>query len=299
MIDTKQREMEHELEVLDGDPIGRIEKLTRILKAEAKDLAPGQVRFLVDAFYQVQEHRIATKNQVRSEDGANPIVAWLASNLEELEKQVGLVLSHYSKAHPVGKWMESICGIGSIIAAGYLAHIDITKAPTAGHIWSFAGLIPGVKWEKGQKRPWNAKLKVLTYKTSHSFVMQKGRDSSFYGQFYEDRKEYEAKLNESGAYKEQALAIATDKPKHKQVETYRGGRLPDGHIDMRARRWVVKLFLSHLHMVWYFNHYGKLPVKPYILEYPDKAEHIHVHMVDPPNMELIPGLVEAMEGAAA
>jgi hypothetical protein len=42
-----------------------------------------------------------------------------------------------------------------------LARIDIVKAPTAGHIWRYAGLDPTVRWNKGEKRPWNAGLKVL------------------------------------------------------------------------------------------------------------------------------------------
>jgi hypothetical protein len=41
---------------------------------------------------------------------------------------------------------NSIKGIGPVIAAGLLANIDITKAPTAGHIWRFAGLDPSSKW---------------------------------------------------------------------------------------------------------------------------------------------------------
>lgn len=360
MYDGKKRQLEHELEEVDGDPIGRITKLTRILKAEAQEMTTKQVRFLVDAFYQVQEHRIATKNQVRSEEQCdNPIIAWLASNIEEIEKQVKLVLSHYSKAHPVGKWMESICGIGPVISAGYLAHIDITKAPTVGHIWSFAGLDPRRVWPSDdhakqivkdaldrtsgevnneeiervervvgaspgnllammtgidgkpvartvknlltamKRRPWNAKLKTLCWKTALSFTMQSHRDSDVYGKLYRKRKEYEVGKNNAGDYKEQALAKAEAYPKHAQVETYKAGKLPDGHIDMRARRWVAKLFLAHLHEVWYFQHYKQLPPKPYILEYPDQAGHKHIHRIAPPNMELISGLIEAWKGVAA
>jgi hypothetical protein len=54
--------------------------------------------------------------------------------------------------------------------------------------------------------------------------------------------------------------------------------LPPGHIDMRARRWLSKLFLSHWHHVAYNLHYQRNPPRPYALAFLD-----HVHQVPVPN----------------
>ena len=60
--------------------------------------------------------------------------------------------------------MRSIVGIGPVITAGFLAHIDIAKAPTVGHVpGGSADLDPTVKWDKGTKRPWNVVMKRLCW----------------------------------------------------------------------------------------------------------------------------------------
>lgn len=69
---------------------------------------------------------------------------------------------------------NSIHGIGPVISAGLLAHIDIHRAVTVGHIWRFAGLDPSVKWLKKTKRPWNAGLKVLCCHPQTMVMTDKG-----------------------------------------------------------------------------------------------------------------------------
>jgi hypothetical protein len=60
---------------------------------------------------------------------------------------------------------------------------------------------------------------------------------------------------------------------------YSAGRLPPGQIDARARRYAVKLFLSHLHEVWYKAHFGKAPPLPYPI-----AILGHAHIKPPPTV---------------
>jgi hypothetical protein len=73
------------------------------------------------------------------------------SNTIELENQIKVILDAYTRNHPVGTWLQSITGIGPVISAGLLANIDITMAPTAGHIWSFAGIDPNRIWHGAEK----------------------------------------------------------------------------------------------------------------------------------------------------
>jgi len=255
-------------------------KLSKDLKKASGRLSDLEARYLVDTYYQVQEFRKATSNQIRSmseTEEPTEVITWLFSNLETLEKQIKNALDAYTKAHPVGQWLQGITGIGPVISAGLLAHIDIEKAPTAGHIWSFAGLNPNAKWEKGQLRPWNAKLKVLCWKAGQSFVKVSNNDKDVYGKLYKERKEYEMAKNEAGDYSGQAEHILATKKIGKDTEAYKHysqGKLPPAHIQQRAERYAVKIFLSHLHEYWYEQHYGVKPPKPFAIDILGHAHQI-------------------------
>lgn len=261
-----------------------IARLTRDLAAAGKLLSTQEARFLVDAYYTIQADRMRANAQMRAlkESGEpNKLLEWLAEQNETLEKQIQRALDKYSAAHPVGAWMRSICGIGPVIAAGFLAYIDITRCPTAGHIWSYAGLNPDQKWEKGQKRPFNAALKVLCYKLGESFVKVQSSDNDTYGKMFKARKELEIQKNESGDYQVKAAEALARFHYGKDTEAYKAysaGKLPPAHIHARARRWAVKIFLSHLHQVWYEFQFNKPAPKPYVVEHMG-----HVHIVPPPN----------------
>lgn len=248
-----------------------IVKLSKDLKSASKVLSDQEARYLVDTYYQIQEFRKATGNQIKAmEDNNEPteLINWLFDNMKSLEGQIKNALDVYTKAHPVGQWLQSITGIGPVIAAGLLAHIDIEKAPTAGHIWSFAGLDPTKTWGKGQKRPWNAKLKVLCWKAGQSFVKVSNNDKDVYGKLYKERKEYEMMKNNAGEYAEQAAKILAAKKIGKDTEAYKHysqGKLPPAHIQQRAERYAVKIFLSHLQEFWYEQHYGEKPPKPFAI----------------------------------
>lgn len=257
-----------------------IMKLSKDLKKASKNLTDLEARYLVDTYYQVQEFRKATSNQIRSmQESEEPteVINWLLDNLESLENQIKRALDTYTKAHPVGEWLQSITGIGPVIAAGLLAHIDIKKAPTAGHIWSFAGLNPNAKWEKGQLRPWNARLKTLCWKIGQSFVKVSNNPNDIYGKIYKERKEYEVMKNEAGDFKDQAESILKSKNIGKTTDAYKAysqGKLPPAHIQQRAERYAVKIFLSHLHEFWYEQHYGEKPPKPFAIEILGHAHQI-------------------------
>lgn len=283
-----------------------ITKLTKDLKQAAKVLTKQEARYLVDTYYQLQDYRISTASQVRSidypvkfdENGKkiklteeekeelnklpkepHEVLDWFLDNAEMLENQIKKALDAFSDGDEVGLWLKSICGIGPVIAAGLMAHIDITKAPTAGHIWAFAGLDPTKTWEKSQVRPWNAKLKVLCWKAGQSFVKVSNNENDVYGKIYKQRKAYEQEKNEAGEYKSQADAILLNKKIGKDTDAYKSysqGKLPPAHIQARAERYAVKIFLSHLHEIWYKKHYGVNPPAPFAI-----AILGHAHKIEP------------------
>lgn len=140
-------------EMLDDDyaelPVIR---LSKDLRNAAKKLTDAEARFMVDSYYMMQEKRKRSGNQtlaLASLGEPNTVLSWFYEQDLMMEKQVQLALKNYTDDHPMGEWMKSITGIGPVLSAGLLAHIDITKCPTVGHIWRFAGLDPNVTWKGG------------------------------------------------------------------------------------------------------------------------------------------------------
>lgn len=261
-------------------------RLSRDIVKGISTLDEREARFLVDSYYAMQEFRKRTANQERSmPDEPHEALSWFFTQVETMEHQVERALDRYTmEISDVGRWLRSVKGIGPVLAANFLAHLDVTKSETAGGFWRFAGLDPTMTWGKGEKRPFNAALKTACWKASDSWVKLKGHADSFYSQIYAQRKEREVANNEAGKYAEQAALALTrkrfgDDTKAKPI--YESGKLPPAHLDMRARRYTSKLFLAHLHAVMYEEHHGRKPPKPYVIE------HLgHAHMIDPPGWPL-------------
>lgn len=182
------------------DDILSIVALPRDLRNAAATLGRDEARYLVDTYYQMQDNRMATNNQgraLRRSEEPHLTVDFFAGQFLTLEKQIGSALGEFAKSDPLGEWALKNFGIGPVITAGLLAHIDITKAPTVGHIWAFAGLDPTKRWERGQRRPYNAKLKVLCWKIGESFKKFSNNEKCFYGKIYRERKQYEVDRNDA------------------------------------------------------------------------------------------------------
>lgn len=251
--------MEKELET--------IEKLSRDVMNAAVSLEINQVRFIVDMYYSMQHFRIRAQSQAKAlNEGNEPneLLTWFFDQNRAIENEIKKILRYYSNSHPVGQWMNRQMGIGPIISAGLLAHIDITKAPTVGHIYSFAGVSPHSKWNKGEKRPWNAKLKNIVWKIGQSFVKVSNKEEAIYGRIYKERKLEEIQRNEAGINREAALAQASKVGKGTEAyKYYSQGLFPPAHVQARAERFAAKMFLSHVHEVWYEYHYEKPAPEPY------------------------------------
>jgi len=324
-----------------------VKRLSRDLKKASLTLSPDQARFLVGQYYTMQANRIRADNQVRSlkeNEEPHAAIEWLSSQNDVLERSIKNALDSFSNASVLGRWAKSICGIGPVITAGFLAHIsmepwrchisrnDITKKPcnakdphgplcrieqirTVGHIWRFAGLDPTVIWEPKTRRPWNADLKTLTWKLGESFVKVSTNDADFYGHLLVERKNYEIANNFSGKLVQQAIDKLAKYKIGKDTDAYawysgcltpaqaleiaaapaakRLGMvkkmagipgsglqmLPPAHIHARAKRWAVKLFLSHYHAVAHMEYFHEPAPKPYILTH----DHGHTHEIVCPN----------------
>lgn len=296
----------------------------RGLKQSGGGVTDNEARFLVDNFYAMQDQRIRLNNQAKGLDrdakkaGNDPepheAISWTQAQFATLESQVERILRIYAEQHPMWWFFDQTMGIGPILAAGLLAHIDIHQAPTAGHLWRFAGLDPTVTWEKKTKRPWNAALKKLCWKIGDSFVKVSNRPGGYYGKVYRERKAYEWERNLTGGNVEAAarelekkkfrdatdanawlsgncdpekarvILDEGDPPTAKACKADGAGvaMLPPAQIDARARRYAVKLFLSHLQALWWEQETGTKPPAPWVI-----AHGGHAHYIAPPQRPLV------------
>lgn len=308
------------------DSLQPIIKMNRdMLKALTAEYPGGvtdnEARFLVDTYYTIQKSRIRNvlqskgldRDAVKTGKDAEPheMLDKFAGDFAIHEENIKKILGWYVSVHPMAWFFENTLGVGPVLAAGLLAHIDITQCPTVGHIWNFAGLNPGISWDKGQKRPWNTALKTITWKIGDSFVKLSGRADSFYSQLYKERKAKEWKKNLAGDYQDEATRSMDKKKYGKATDQYawytgqccpekakaalaegksptaagckveEGGiaMLSPAHIDARARRYAVKIFLSHFHECWYRQEFNEEPPRPFAI-----AILNHAHYLAPPQI---------------
>lgn len=141
------------------------------------------------------------------------------------------------------------------------------------------------KWSKSElvkassKIPYNKELKVLLWKVGCSFEYQKNKEDSVYGRLLAERLTYETKMNEEGAYADQAKKKLEEYNIGKDTVAYSyyiEGKLPPAHIRMRALRWVEKILVSHLFEEMYRVQYNKVPPRYYALEHLEGEHNIDI-----------------------
>ena len=104
---------------------------------------------VVRAYYQVQEVRKMADAQATAALKAgtpNVLLDWLTAEFMAVENEIQSAMDAFSDRFTVGRWSKSVHGIGPILSAGLIAHLDIRRAPHVGHIWSFVGAVPSVAW---------------------------------------------------------------------------------------------------------------------------------------------------------
>lgn len=124
--------------------------------------------------------------------------------------------------------------------------------------------------------PYNADLKTTCYVVADLFVKQSNKPNSLYGRLYKERKAYETEKNLNGDYAEYAAKCLREKTfTNKEVkESYENGFLIPGHIENRARRYAVKIFIAHLFEAMYYFEYGEDAPVPYPLAYLGHVDYI-------------------------
>ena len=178
----------------------------------------------------------------------------------------------------MGDWLFEIRGIGPVLAAGIIAHIDITRARHCSSLWQYAGLNPAAVWEKGQVRPWNAKLKQVMWKVGESFVKSGGQ----YKHVYDIRKEYESRMNDDGKFGQQAQRYYDSLRKWAEANNESlviedPNKIPKVLLHKRAKKFAVRIFIQHLWVEWRKRENLYYLEVPYILA---KGDPLHTHYIE-------------------
>lgn len=253
---------------------------------------------LVKQYYDIQAFRMASGNRQGQLDkkgtatDKNISFKYASAGLKQTEVVIKKWLEEYIKNEPIGQWMLSIKGIGPVLAAGLYSYIDITKCPTAGHIWSYAG------WEghntgrkRGQKLDYNPDFRVLCWKIGDSFQKQSGKikenstdPTDMYCRIYQEKLRYYEDKNNAGGFAEFAAQILTEKNFTNQNTRaiYQSGKLPHIHMVNMAKRYAAKFFISHLQSVWYEYEFKEPAPKPFVI-----AHLNHVDYITPPNKDIL------------
>jgi hypothetical protein len=285
-------------------------RLEKDMREAAADLAYHEIQTLVRFYYTYQELRKGSDNVVRSKDKeSNIVIDWLSETNRLMELNAQASFLPFTQKYRVGRWLTSITGIEKVNSACLMAWIDIRKFETVSHLWSYAGLNPNQEWKKGEQRPFNMKLKtLLTFKIGECFIRAMNSKGAYYGPQYAIRKKFEWERNLRGyndqyikehidklgkstdAYKYYAGFYGVDGDEPKLLGKDKGQpMLPPGQIHNRARRWAVKLFVSHLYEVFHEDFYGRKPVDPWIIN-KELDGHQHTHIIRPPGWPVEDGL---------
>ena len=122
--------------------------------------------------------------------------------------------------------------------------------------------------------PFNRNLKTACWKLGDTFVKNANR-KSMYGKIYQQRKAYELAKNDKGDYAEfAALCLQKKNYTGDTRKTYESGKLPLNHIEQRARRYAVKMFISHYFEACYRYTYGVPAERPYAIEHLGHTDYI-------------------------
>ena len=271
-------------------------ELTKAINESPDPLDRSTLLYLVRLRDTYQKDRLAAEAILRSTGRCEWMLQPIAKMHHDSEKQIEKLYAALCKRDPVCEWSTSIMGIGPVFALTLRAHIDISMCDFAGRIWKFAGITPDTKKPKrGEKRSYNQDLKNIVFLIAESFKKLSNNPRSFYGYAYKMRKAYEVSKNEAGDLANEAQRALSEKDFSRKTtiarKCYESGRLPPGHLDKRAMRWVGKLFLAHWHEIAYQHHFGKEPPLPYVIAIKGHKDHIRASDV----LEFESGACEAVK----
>jgi hypothetical protein len=165
----------------------------------------------------------------------------------ELENWLNYKLEEIIEIHPAHPWFSKVRGIGGINIGKVICLIEIEKCPTISSLWRYAigAPIGGVveKRKKGEKLHYNQMLKTMCWRLGKSLIRANGKYADFYRS---EKTKIIVRFQEKGS----RVIPSAKLPQVKGKKVEKDGKIALGHVDQMAMRKMIKLFLSHLWLVW-------------------------------------------------
>lgn len=238
---------------------------------------------VVDTGLSIEKARVALqvrqthlKNSKRKDKITENLLAQVVGLEESIDKTVSGLLEQHS-AYP---WFSRVKGIGKENIGKVIGLVDIEEADTISSLWKFAGYAVdsdghAPRRVKGKKLEYNSRLRTMCWRLGSSLLRAKGK---YYKYYISQKKTYEERFKNEGY----TILPASQLPRMTEVKKGSDGVLQsknkrhepekvisEGHIHNMALRKMIKLFLSHLWLVW--REAEGLPLtKPYAI---DKMKH--------------------------
>jgi hypothetical protein len=223
----------------------------------------------------IQKARVAAQvreSHLNRAGATDPLTIGILKRAEDFEEWLNQEVRQAVKSHPAYPWFSRVKGIGDLNIGKVIAKVDISRAQTVSALWRYAGYAvfdgKAERREAGKKSHHNQDLKTMCWRLAKSLIRANGK----YADLYRREKEKAAGRLDARGIK---IVPAADLPKEKGKKIETEELLSLGHHDNMAMRKMIKIFLSHLWIVW--RQAENLSVsKPY-------AQQIqgHDHYLDP------------------
>lgn len=167
-----------------------LDRMSKDIKTAAVNMPINEARYVIKHYYDHQDQRIMHDARYREHSKLGEpasLISWLGKTESLVESQLKVALDKFTSAHPIGSWIKSLYGFGPVLSAAFIAFLDITRSPTAGHVWSYAGLNPNQRWVSAEEaRKWVAENGVDVAKAAEHFnrgltSMQRAATTDFKG----------------------------------------------------------------------------------------------------------------------
>ncbi|HEY3175664.1 MAG TPA: transposase [Candidatus Polarisedimenticolia bacterium] len=234
---------------------------------EATEIKAGHLeplRLAVRSFYDAQKLRIEMGNRIAAQVRADTISPeWEGPllrhsvALSDIESEIFDDISGLLEEVDIAPWLLSIRGIGPTLAGVLVSEIqDPGRFDTVSKLWAYSGLHVidgrGVRRERGKKSNWNAFLKAKLIEVLGKSFLKCGNEK--YGKLYADMK---TRLSNRPCWKsaeehntKKVQAEGEEPGPNTKGETPLPNGCTMGHVEIRARRYMVKMFLADLWGEW-------------------------------------------------
>jgi len=254
----------------------------KVMKTESE---PKHLDFLVKTQLAIEKIRVATQvrnSHLHLRGESDPVCEELQQRVQAVEDFVDKTVADAIKSHPAYDWFSRVKGVGRENIGKVISEIRIKPDPEdpekpyarhASSIHKFGGFDVGEdgkapRAEKGKKLTFSRQLRTMAWRLATSLNRARGK---YHEYFLKEKERYRKRFLNNGFEIIPSEKLPTREGKKYEPE----GVISLGHLDNMAKRKMIKLFLSHLFIVW--REAEGLPAeKPWALEHGG-----HEHFIDP------------------